>query len=79
MENYWIGPYGIKIPQTIKFVISEDGTNYCFSDGSQTVFNYRTTKYMDEMKYKKKYAHQKDGQWYWKRSKMKRIFKFIKN
>jgi hypothetical protein len=77
MDTYWIGPYGIKIPHTIKFVISEDGINYCYSDGSQTVFSYRMSQYMNEIKYKKKYAQQKDGQWYWKKNKIQRILKFM--
>ncbi|BCS82537.1 hypothetical protein QLL95_gp0048 [Cotonvirus japonicus] len=70
---YWIGPYGIRIPANIKFVLAEDGFNYMYENGWITDMfvnvweMYSLEHQMNEKIYKTKYAtyNSKDKHWYY--------------
>ena len=69
MENdYWLGPYDIRVPNSIKFVTASDGYNTLFSDGNETEIFRPNAPTLSEDEYKNKYAqfNAKDGYWYWK-------------
>lgn len=34
--GYWIGPYGVLIPDVYQAVTAEDGRNFCYYDGGVT-------------------------------------------
>ncbi|AVG45816.1 hypothetical protein [Acanthamoeba polyphaga mimivirus] len=71
--SFWIGPYGIRIPIDIKFVLAEDGLNYMYRDGWTTdiyinIWQMDTYgRQMNEKIYKKKYAkyNPSDKCWYY--------------
>jgi len=64
-ENYWIGPYGVLIPNNIDSVIARDGGNILYKNGSQT--NKLHYLGMNEKEYKESYAkfNPKDEKWYY--------------
>lgn len=62
---YWIGPYGIRVPNTISDVVAEDGYNIMDSSGSVTKM-FKDLKSPTEEEYKEKYAKLgTDGYWYY--------------
>jgi hypothetical protein len=67
--DYWIGPYGIKVPNNINCVIAEDGHNILYKDGEQTQTGLMTfkNKPITKEQYLKEYADlNNDGFYYWK-------------
>ena len=34
--NYWLGPYGVRVENRIKSVVSSDGGNTRYKDGGET-------------------------------------------
>lgn len=67
MNEYWIGPYGILIPDTIKSVIDIDGINTIYKDGSSTEIS-NGGKVISEQIYKDRYTiyNSDDGKWYYR-------------
>jgi len=66
VKDFWDGPYGVKVPMHVKHVVSGDGRNTLYQDGSQTEM-YVVYPKMTEKLYKEKYAvlgH--DGYYYYK-------------
>lgn len=64
-KEYWIGPYNMRVPMWVKWVVAEDGGNTLGQNGSQT------EKYipnpMTEKEYLEYYAVLgEDGHYYWK-------------
>jgi len=35
-DDFWVGPYGIRISNKINWIVSADGMNTCFKEGVQT-------------------------------------------
>lgn len=66
-QLYWIGPYGILVPQSIDDVVDEDGVNILYKNGTKTKLcaNFST---MNSMSYKTKYAKfdMLNGHWIYK-------------
>ncbi len=54
VSMYWVGPYGILVPNHITYVKAEDGSNRHYSHGAITEKNI--TKPITESMYKDKYA-----------------------
>lgn len=67
-EEYWIGPFGVKIPTTIDEVVSVDRCNRVFQNGGSTQMYLQIFHPYTESEYKEKYAtfNVDDGCWYWK-------------
>jgi hypothetical protein len=65
-EEYWIGPYDIKVPISVNSVPAEDGGNMLYQTGRRTEMNITTE--LSEIDYKAKYAvsNENDGCYYWK-------------
>lgn len=61
-SNYWRGPYGIWIPNSINSVKAEDGGNTLYKNGGCTEMGVINPKMTEEI-YKEKYAKQ-DGIWW---------------
>lgn len=63
-SNYWIGPYGILVPNDVLYVVAADGINTLYIDGSET--EMATDTPLSEEEYKKLYARfdDVDNQWY---------------
>ena len=64
-NDYWLGPYNIRIPNSIEDVRSTDGCNMLSKDGSETERFIRSPS-PSEKEYKEKYAKLVDGIWYYK-------------
>jgi hypothetical protein len=63
--RYWLGPYGIRIPNHIEIVTAADGGNMRYKDGGETEMGVMDPPTKDE--YLNKYAIlQRDGNYYWK-------------
>lgn len=63
-NNYWLGPYGIRVPNHIQMIKDSDGGNTLYKDGGCTemlILNPPT-----EAEYKQKYCVLIDGHYYWK-------------
>ena len=66
-KTYWVGPYGVLIPSYIESVISDDGCNKYYSDGTETEMHGDSSEYMTLEQYRNKYAEEgTHGLWYWK-------------
>lgn len=64
-SDYWIGPYGIRVPNSVERVRAADGSNSRYKDGSETEMAVRNS--ITEDKYKSLYAELRDdGFWYYK-------------
>lgn len=67
-QNYWLGPYDIRVPNHVTRVTDSDGGNTLFKTGGNKVFG-RTE--MDipnkptEAEYKERYCILVDGHYYW--------------
>ena len=66
-STHWCGPYGILVPNHIKYVKSTDGANTLYPDGFETEM-VSPEIHPTEEEYKKKYAsfNETDGRWYYK-------------
>jgi len=65
-SNYWIGPYGIKVPNDVNKVKQEDGANTLYKNGSHTEMVWQGT--MTKEDYLAKYAVLgRDGTYYYKK------------
>ena len=64
-NNYWVGPYGILVPNHIRDIVAKDGGNTLYKRGIVTQKCVRSK--MTEETYKKTYAkfNTKDGKWYY--------------
>jgi hypothetical protein len=63
-QNYWIGPYGIRVPNEITSIKAADGGNTLFKNGRETemfVMKGRPSK----QEYLDRYCVLKDGHYYW--------------
>lgn len=68
-NDYWIGPYGIRVPNTIYFVVSKDGHGILNKSGGETKVNSLEPD-LTEMEYKEKFSKRgKDGFYYYKEKK----------
>jgi len=67
IEGYWIGPYGVLIPNKLNGVISEDGYNIRYKTGYCTQRFYINPKPISAEIYQKKYAeyNNESGLWYY--------------
>jgi hypothetical protein len=63
-NNYWVGPYGIKVPMNIESIVAEDGRNTLSRDGSQTQMN--VIKPISQIEYLRRFAIIVDGQYHWR-------------
>lgn len=68
-SNYWIGPYGILVPNNINHVVASDGGNIFYKDGRET--EMFVVNPVSEEEYKKRYAqfNDIDKMWYYIRPK----------
>jgi hypothetical protein len=65
-EDFWIGPYKVRIHVFIPYVVAEDGFNTFYKDGSVSKIKMLQTEIMNENTYK--YEHCKlmnDGHYYY--------------
>ncbi|AFX92084.1 hypothetical protein CE11_00051 [Megavirus courdo11] len=69
--KYWIGPYGVLVPDSINLVVSEDGYNLMFQDGDITERGCCNPDPMNATIYKTNYAiyNEANGLWYYKEPK----------
>lgn len=63
-QGYWIGPYGVYVPNHTTRVIAEDGCNFLSKDGCIT--EMCSTIVMNEQLYKEKYTTMSGGDYYYK-------------
>jgi len=64
-QDFWIGPYNIRVSKSIKSVVAEDGYNSLYSDGTETE-KYETLNIeMTQELYLKMYAEKRDDGYYW--------------
>lgn len=67
-EPYWLGPYGVRVPIYVDWVMAEDMGNNIYRDGGTTemAVRYAPGKFPTESDYKAKYATQyADGNWWY--------------
>lgn len=65
MDSYWIGPYNIRVHNSIKEIVAADGYNTLRIDGTHT--NIWSNIVITEQQYKEKYTIiDADGNYYWK-------------
>ena len=64
MEGYWIGPYGVRVPNHITDIRASDGCNTLFKSGGSTeMFNFDPPT---KEEYLNRYTTKKsDGYYYW--------------
>ena len=66
IDNYWYGPYDIRVPKNITWIIARDGYNTVHSDGTQTERELVDSEPTEEQ-YKEMYATlHPNGSYYWK-------------
>ena len=66
LVSYWIGPYGVLVPQGLKSVVAKDGGNTRYFDGTETEKFVVSLKGgpMTKYKYRAKYARISEyGHW----------------
>lgn len=64
-KGYWLGPYDIRVPNNIEYIISSDGGNTRYKNGGETEMCVMTPLTRDE--YLDKFTVLKDdGFYYWK-------------
>lgn len=63
--KYWLGPYDIRVPISIKEIVAKDGYNTLYQNGGETQVEINSP--ITESAYKKKYAiyDANDGYYYW--------------
>jgi len=67
MENHWEGPYGMLVPNSVNYVIAEDGYNTHYKDGGVTEMYMTNAPKMNKDIYLAQYATFKsDGYYYHK-------------
>ena len=55
-SGYWIGPYGVLVPNHIRLVNATDGFNTRFKDGGETEMGCQSCSKMTAELYREKYA-----------------------
>ena len=66
-QNYWTGPYGMKVPESVQHVVASDGYNTRHKDGSETEMFMMNAPKMNKDIYLAKYATLgDDGNYYYK-------------
>lgn len=63
--GYWVGPYGVLVPNNIGSVVASDGGNTRYKTGGETEMCVYLDPPMNETIYKEKYATFKDGNYYY--------------
>jgi len=71
-SNYWLGPAGILIPNSINEVPCLDNINtfYCTGFSTELLWNYDNKKPYTVNEYRAKFAERRRGKWYWKSDKI---------
>ena len=64
MSDYWLGPYGIRVPAVIDYCTAADGYNKLYKDGSTTLC--QVLKPLTKTEYLEQYCELKNGYFYWK-------------
>ncbi len=62
-ENFWIGPYDVRIPESINSIKAADGKNTLYKNGSQTELPIYYFPTKDE--YLSTYAEYRSDLHYW--------------
>ena len=74
--NYWEGPYGVRVHNSITDVVADDGYNTMYKDGGQTERWKINAEPMNETIYRSTYAELGlDGHYYYKSKDQERIIK----
>lgn len=63
MNQYWIGPYGVRVPLDIKEVVADDGGNTLYQDGRETEMFVEPSLTKED--YLSLYCHQRDDGYYY--------------
>ena len=65
MSNFWIGPYNIRVDNSVDRVVASDGGNTCLKSGGQTEMGVRG--HLSKEEYLKRYTELRaDGHYWWK-------------
>ena len=66
-REFWVGPFGVLVPNNIKWVVASDGFNKLNIKGFQTEMGMPNAPYIDETIYRQKYAtyNPTNGYWYY--------------
>lgn len=64
--GYWIGPYGVRVPNNISMVRASDGFNLRYKSGGETEMGALNPPKMNAQIYRQKYAELRpDGCYYY--------------
>lgn len=66
--NYWIGPYGVRVPMDIETVCAADGMNMRYKDGCETEIGVPSGASISKEDYLRKYAHLIGGIWWYRKN-----------
>lgn len=67
LTDYWNGPFGVRVPNNITYIIASDGYNTMYNDGIQTARLMSSPPQMNEAIYRQKFAElRNDGYYYYK-------------
>ena len=62
-SDFWIGPYGMRVPNNVDSVVAADGGNRRYKDGSETEAYFPNSPSKKE--YLKKHAELRTDGHYW--------------
>ena len=66
-NNYWIGPYNVRVPTSVDRVVASDGYNTCLRTGGETEMYMFDAPEMNAEIYHRKYAElRNDGHYYYR-------------
>ena len=68
-KDYWIGPYNVRVPNTIKSVVASDDFNIQYKEGGVTEKGRRGGTQMTPDLYRQQYAELKDDGFYYYKEK----------
>lgn len=63
--DYWSGPYGVRVPNSVKYVVASDGYNSRYKDGSETEMCMINAPPMNQHIYRQTYAELRDDGFYY--------------